>query len=242
MSAAVYVGCAGWALRRELQDGFPGEGSHLERYARIFSAVEINSSFYRPHLPQTYARWRDSVPENFRFSVKIPRAMTHERRLAACDSLIDEFASQVGHLQEKLGCLLVQLPPQLVFNPATAGTFFEVLCGTFPVTIVCEPRHPSWFSTEARSLLATFDIDYVAADPPVTESTLPLEGAWIAYFRQHGVPEMYHSPYSDSELAGLRKRIIDAAETARSVWCIFDNTASGHAVPNARELLERLYG
>ena len=91
----VFVGCAGWSIPRQHAGYFPAEGSHLERYARFLPAVEINSSFYRPHKPATYARWAASVPDGFRFAVKVPKAITHERRLTDCADLLDRFLGEV---------------------------------------------------------------------------------------------------------------------------------------------------
>ena len=88
----VYVGTAGWSLPREAQPHFPAEGTHLTRYAARLPAAEINSSFYRPHRPATYAKWAASVPPGFRFAVKVPRVITHERRLADAGTLAAHFA------------------------------------------------------------------------------------------------------------------------------------------------------
>ncbi|HYW08000.1 MAG TPA: DUF72 domain-containing protein, partial [Longimicrobium sp.] len=110
-----WIGCAGWSLPRVEQERFPAEGTHLERYAGRFPAVEINSSFYRPHRPATYARWGESVPPSFRFSVKVPKAITHTLRLRAAAEPLAAFLAEAGALEEKLGCLLVQLPPSLHF-------------------------------------------------------------------------------------------------------------------------------
>ena len=105
---SVLLGTAGWSLPREQWPAFPAEGTHLQRYAGCLPAVEINSSFYRPHRPATYAKWAESVPVGFRFCVKVPKQITHERRLAGCDALVEQFLHECGHLGEKLGCLLVQ--------------------------------------------------------------------------------------------------------------------------------------
>lgn len=86
-----YVGCAGWNLGREHLSAFPTEGTHLQRYAAILGSVEINSSFYRPHRQQTYVRWADSVPADFRFCVKMPKRISHVRRLQHCEQELDEF-------------------------------------------------------------------------------------------------------------------------------------------------------
>src|SRR5438067_13512782 len=104
-AGARLVGCAGWGIHKDVAGRFPAEGSHLERYAAVFPAVEINSSFYRPHQPQTYARWAASVPDTFRFSVKLPKAITHEAKLMEADDLLDRFVREAGELGPKIGCV-----------------------------------------------------------------------------------------------------------------------------------------
>jgi len=94
----------------------PAGGSHLERYARRLNAAEINSSFHRPHRRKTYERWARCTPANFRFSVKVPKTMTHEARLASCGALLDRFVAEVTGLGDKLGALLVQLPPKFALT------------------------------------------------------------------------------------------------------------------------------
>lgn len=123
----IFLGTAGWSLPREHWAAFASEGSQLQRYAGRFAAVEINSSFYRPHRPATYAKWAESVPAAFRFCVKVPKQITHERRLVDCDELLARFLSECGELGEKLGCLLLQLPPSLALDPASAPRFVEAL-------------------------------------------------------------------------------------------------------------------
>src|SRR5690349_12315863 len=107
----VRIGCAGWTVPKQHAELFPSNGSHLERYSGLFSTVEINSSFYRPHRPATYARWANAVPDHFDFTVKVPREITHERRLSNVSDALDRFLGEVMHLRDKLGALLLQLPP-----------------------------------------------------------------------------------------------------------------------------------
>src|SRR5579863_204234 len=113
---AIRIGCAGWGLSSAVAASFPGEGTHLERYSHVLTCVEINSSFYKPHREQTYAHWAESVPDSFRFSVKLPKAITHDARLVDTEALLDEFLQAAGQLGDKLGCWLVQLPPSLPFD------------------------------------------------------------------------------------------------------------------------------
>jgi uncharacterized protein YecE (DUF72 family) len=223
----IHVGTAGWAIRREHAPLFPGEGSHLERYAARLNAVEINSSFYRPHRAATYARWAASVPEDFRFAVKLPRAVTHERRLVDTDALLDAFLAQAGALGEKLGPLLVQLPPSLAFEARSAHAFLKALRARFDGLVACEPRHASWFEPRAEALLAAFRVARVAADPAI--GPFAPAGAF-EYWRLHGSPKIYCSDYDDAFLKRLAERLGGEA------WCIFDKTALGHAVENALTL------
>src|SRR5205809_97187 len=117
------VGCAGWSIPKQHAHCFPAHGTHLERYAQRFPAVELNSSFYRPHRPTTYARWAASVPENFQFAVKVPREITHTRRLVDVTEPLECFLGEVQALGAKLGPLLIQLPPSLRFTGKTAEVF-----------------------------------------------------------------------------------------------------------------------
>lgn len=233
-----YVGTAGWSLPREAQPRFPVDGTHLARYAARFRAVEINSSFYRAHRPATYARWAASVPPGFRFSVKVPRAITHKHRLVGAAPLLDAFLPGPEELGSALGCLLVQLPPSLAFDAGAADAFFAALRARHTGPVAAEPRHASWFGAEADRLLGGWQVGRVAADPaPVPTASEPGGWAETVYFRLHGSPRTYYSPYDSAYLDALASRVRAAPAGA---WCIFDNTASGAATTNALELLERI--
>lgn len=236
----VYVGCAGWSVPATVQAHFPREGSHLERYAAVFPSVEINTSFYRPHLPATYARWRESVPPAFRFAVKVPKEITHILRMQNAEQALEKFAGEVCHLEEKLACLLVQFPPSLRYDAQLVQAFFRHLQVLLNVPVVCEPRHRTWFAEDAAHALNEFGVAYVIADPEVAALPPIAATARTAYIRLHGSPEMYHSAYSDACLEELAQRIERDARSGKQVWCVFDNTASGAAQPNALSLLKRL--
>jgi uncharacterized protein YecE (DUF72 family) len=227
------VGCAGWSLTSETMASFPAEGTHLQRYAAVFGAVEINSSFYRPHQPATYARWADSVPDAFRFSVKMPRTISHDRKLVDIDELLARFAGEAGYLGHKLGCVLVQLAPRHEFNGSIAAAFLERLRATFDCMIACEARHPSWFEGEATALLARHACTRVEADPPADQALVHVPTTPARYLRLHGRPRVYYSSYPDDELVRLQRAMMVDHAAGRSTWLIFDNTASGAALRNA---------
>lgn len=236
-SPELYLGCAGWSLPREQWPRFDAEGSHLQRYASRFSAVEINSSFYRPHRPATYARWASSVPAGFRFSVKVPKQITHEARLQGCEAALDEFLTQCTALGQHLGCLLVQLPPSLAYDPPTAAAFFEHVRTRYSGTLVLEPRHPSW--VRAADVLKALHIGWVEADPAPLGETGPLGWDGVVYIRLHGSPKIYYSAYEEPVLRATSERL---AASSVPAWCVFDNTAAGAAVADALWVLEHLRG
>ncbi len=230
----IRVGVAGWSVPAALAGRFPAEGSHLERYAARFDAVEINSSFYRPHRHGTYVRWAASVPEHFRFAVKLPKAITHERRLAGCADLLARFAEETRGLGHKRGPVLVQLPPSLAFDPAVADRFFADLVAAVGPAVACEPRHPSWFGDEAEDLLRSRLLARVAADPaPVPRAARP--GGWpgLVYVRLHGSPEIYWSAYGEAAVAAHAATALDLARAGADVWVVYDNTAAGAAPAEA---------
>jgi len=235
-SSCVYVGTAGWTVPGAVADDFPGDGTHLERYARRFGCVEINSSFYKPHRPATYARWAASVPDDFRFAVKVPKEITHRLKLVDTTLPLERFLGEVAGLDAKRGPLLVQLPPSLTFEPHIAEAFFSCLRARFPGSVVCEPRHAGWFHAEAEDLLTNFQIARVAADPaPVPHAEDP--GGWpgLVYYRLHGSPRTYYSSYPDEALQTLAQNLT-AKSKQTPVWCIFDNTALGAATSNALKI------
>ncbi|MGH8076737.1 MAG: DUF72 domain-containing protein, partial [Lysobacter sp.] len=160
----IRIGCAGWSILSRHADLFGDGASHLARYATRFDVVEINSSFYRPHRSDTYARWAGVVPAPFRFSVKLPKTITHELRLQKTAKPLDRFAAEVAGLGKKLGGLLVQLPPSLGYDARVASTFFAMLRRRFNVPVACEPRHASWFEPGVESLWQRYDVARAAAD------------------------------------------------------------------------------
>jgi len=237
LSSRYRIGTAGWSIPKQHAAEFPDATTHLNRYARRFRAVEINSSFYRPHRPATYARWAVSVPPDFRFAVKVPREITHRRKLVAVTEPLEQFLSEVSALGGALGPLLIQLPPSLHFQAATVETFLQRLRERFDHAVVCEPRHATWFTDKVDALLSCFRIARVAADPaPVPRAAEP--GGWtgVVYRRLHGSPRIYYSPYPTDYLETTAQLLRDTAAVTEETWCIFDNTALGEATPDALRL------
>ena len=244
------IGTAGWVISREAAASFPGEGRHLERYAAVLGGAEINSSFHRPHRIEVYRRWAAQTPPGFRFSVKVPRSITHEGRLRRAREPLLRFLDEAAGLGDRLAVLLVQLPPSLAFETRPMRRFFALVGENFRGAVVCEPRHPSWFTPAAERTLVASRVGRVAADPARCAAAAE-PGGWlgrdgdgrgaVVYYRWHGAPWMYWSRY---DLAWIRARA-DALERwpkDADCWCVFDNTAGGGAISNALELRALLDG
>lgn len=238
------IGCAGWSLRSEHQRLFAADGSQLQRYASVFAAVEVNSCFYRSHRKSTWLRWAESTPESFRFSYKLPKSITHQARLQGVDETLKTFLDEVDNLGSRLGTLLVQLPPSLAFDPKIVSEFFSLLrrlddARNVRRAIACEPRHVSWFTPQASRLLEELEIAGVAAHPARTGQKFePFGFGGHLYYRLHGAPRIYYSEYSQDNLKKLASRLSQAIAAGIETWCIFDNTAEGHAVNNALQLMQ----
>ena len=224
------IATAGWSIPKSSAAKFAEAGSGLARYASVFGGVEINSTFYRRHKPSTFARWAAAVPNAFRFSVKMPKVITHTLAMTDIGAPFDTFLKDIAPLAAKRGPLLCQLPPSLVFDRETMKAGFETMRCADPGPIVIEARHKSWASDEALALLRTYAISRVLADPAPVWPADNFDDP-PAYIRLHGKPKVYYSSYTDADIRWFSKRL------ATDSWCVFDNTASGAAMENALTML-----
>lgn len=248
MNAIMHVGTAGWTVPKQHLFLFaPPERdeplSHLERCASAMNCVEVNSSFHRPHRRKTWERWAASTPSEFRFAVKAPKTITHTAKLINTGGLWIPFFDEVRGLGDKLGPLLVQLPPKLAFEEGVVHEFFTTLRELHAGTVVLEPRHASWFTPAVDRLLRSFEVARVAADPPKGSTLAAKPGGWpgLRYWRLHGAPKTYYSEYSETflfDFAGQLRASLTLSPVEN--WVVFDNTALGHATANALRLANLL--
>ncbi len=239
---AYFVGTAGWTVPKQHLALFSsssegGKCSHLERYASRLRCVEINSSFHRPHRRSTWERWAATTPANFRFAVKAPKTVTHTAKLENAGNALLQFFEAVHGLGDKLGPVLLQLPPKLSFDEGIAREFFNTLRELHSGNVVLEPRHESWFSAPVDRLLRSYEIARVAADPPRGSELVARPGGWsgLAYWRLHGTPHTYYSDYGEDSLRRIEEQLrrCEASSYSKETWVVFDNTALGHATANA---------
>ncbi|MEW5772614.1 MAG: DUF72 domain-containing protein [Thermodesulfobacteriota bacterium] len=242
MSGPVLVGLSGWSYDEWRHGFYAGvrRKDWLAHYARHFPAVEINASFYGRLRPETWSRWRDQTPPDFRFAAKANRFLTHRRRLAVTPDETARQRDEVAPLGEKLAALLWQCPASLAADHDLLRRFLDTLARAAPdLPHVLELRHASWFTPETAALLADRGVAAAVSDaadwPRWEAATAPL-----AYLRLHGSAQTYVSSYSPDELARWAGAIRSWLAQGRAVQAYFDNTAQGHAVANGLELKRML--
>jgi uncharacterized protein YecE (DUF72 family) len=197
----------------------------------MFSCVEVNSTFYRQHRTKTWGKWAAETPNDFRFSVKAPKTITHENTLQAVEQLLRDFFEQIKSLEEKTGPILFQLPPSSVFDPVIVEQFVALLRTLYQGQIAFEPRNKIWFDSAPEALFRKFCIARVAADPQAGSPAAAEPGGDtdLVYYRLHGSPHTYYSKYEDDFLAALATKV----KRRRDAWIIFDNTAVSNAYCDA---------
>lgn len=208
----------------------------LAWYAGQFRTVELNYPFYRSPSVDAYQRWRDATPHDFVFAVKISREVSHRRRLRHVGEPLRAFLDAALTLGHKLGPLLVQLPPQLKCDLARLGEFVDTL--PEGPRWVLETRHPSWQVPAVWQMLAGRG---VALCVPVGGRVVPdlVTTAGFSYLRMHA-GQGPGGGFKDDELERWAGRVRALARSAKDVYVYFNNDREGHAVRDARRLLDRL--
>lgn len=156
----LYVGCSGWSYSAWDGHFYPrglGSKNYLRYYSQVFDFVEIDSSFYNLPTPLMSTRWGKMTPDNFRFAAKVPKAVTHDKRLGqGSDDVLYYFHRAMSPLAGKLDCLLLQLPPSLTMREGLKKLQNLPFDNRFRYAV--EARHKSWFDDEVYSFLKKNDI------------------------------------------------------------------------------------
>ncbi len=242
MTLHYHIGTSGWHYEHWRGRFYPEKltkAEWLEFYASHFTTVELNNSFYRLPSEAAFASWYNSSPANFTFAVKVSRFITHIKRLKNSEEAVENFITRAKILEEKLGPLLYQLPPNMHRNDEVLESFLSNL--PRGMKHVLEFRHQSWLEEKVFEILRKYNIGLCVFDMP--SFTCPLEmTADFAYIRFHGSGELYSSCYSDKELADWAKRLTNLDINPKAVYIYFNNDAEAFAVRNAmtlRDYLER---
>lgn len=241
MDHQFFVGTSGWTYPHWRGVFYPdtlSTAKWFDHYAAQFHAVEVNATFYRAFGEDTYRRWAERAPTGFRYVLKAPRLISHRKCLLDVASDLKAFLQSAERLGDKLGLVLLQLPPSLPFD---LDRLEAALVGSGrPEVFAVEFRHPAWWSERTYNLLRRLGVTFVCPDAP----KCPLVGMLTSdqgYLRLHGRKSWYRYDYSPTELddiAHIARQL--AASGARRVYVFFNNDIGGYAPANARALNERL--
>jgi uncharacterized protein YecE (DUF72 family) len=241
--ARFWIGTSGWHYPHWVDSFYPEDlpsSRWLAFYARHFLTVEINNSFYRQPKTSAWELWRKAAPPAFRFAVKANRFLTHIKRLKGVEDSLAFFLQGAGLLEDRLGPILYQLPPNFqrtAENVARLEAFLSVLPQKHQY--VLEFRHKSWFVEETFLQLRRHGSGYCAFDMTGLRPPL-LATAPFAYMRFHGSDALYMSNYPDEELEVWARSLTSLAQEVDEVYVYFNNDAFGFAVANAQRLGELL--
>lgn len=239
----VHIGCSGFTYKHWsgifYPEGLP-QREWFNYYCSIFSAVELNVTFYRLVKPETFVDWREKTPQEFIFAVKGSRYITHIKRLKDPEEALERFFSGVQELGAKLSAVLWQLPPNLAFSSQLLGNFLQCL-QPYKFRSAMEFRHESWLNDEVVEICRSHNVALCMADWPPFLSSLPLTADFV-YIRRHGHDQLYSGNYSVEELKEDARKIRTYQATDRDVQIYFNNDIGGHAPRNAQQLSALLKG
>ena len=239
----ILVGTSGWDYPEWIGRVYPPKGpqDRLRYYADLFPTVEVNTTFYRLPPVGVVRSWLRRTPPGFRFAVKFPQSITHERRLVRSEAELARFVAVVDPIREagRLLATLVQLPPSLAFDAGLVRGFYEALPAGLPVAV--EFREPSWLVPESLALLREFRYAYTIVDEPHLPARLDVTAPFsYVRFHGHGHPVWYDYLYRPEELDPWVPRLRALAESTDAVYVFFNNHFRGDAVTNGRTLSEKL--
>lgn len=250
MAAKIFIGTSGWHYRHWFKVFYPPEIKgyyELTFHAKTFNTVENNSSFYRIASENTYKTWYRMTPENYKFSMKLNKLITHNYRLVLNDEVkgkINLILDSTQVLKEKLGAIVIQLPASFRFDLKLLEKFLkfftkEIQKREYQFDIAIEFRNKYWFVDETYELLEKYNVAIVNAQssryPGVRKVT-----ASIAYLRLHGPEKLFSSSYSREQLEDWAQYIRKISKKTKKVYVYFNNDFNGYAIDNAKVLMKLL--
>jgi uncharacterized protein YecE (DUF72 family) len=233
-----HVGCSGWFYWHWRGKFYPENSrpdAWFRHYTANFNTVELNAPFYRwPHLANVRG-WVRQAPDNFRYSIKVNRIITHEKRLVRTRMLVEEFCKFSEILGEKLGCFLFQFPPSYRYTASRLRTITTQIDPSFRCAI--EFRHSSWWRERVYDALRNRGLIFCTVSAPRMPDVL-IRTNDVIYVRLHGSSRWYRHDYSDDELEAWSGKI--RGSDARAAWIYFDNDRDAFAIKNAQTLVAKL--
>lgn len=237
----LHIGTSGWSYKHWSGIFYPEDirpAKYLEYYVNHFECVELNSCFYNLPRESTVKSWIERTPGNFRICPKMSRYITHDMQLAGIEEALGKFIGVFALMKEKIGPVLIQLPPQLLFDRSLIVSFFELLKSIgkgFRYSV--EVRNKSWINDDFINILVEYNIGFVIAD---SGGRYPYQEAVttdFVYLRLHGREQLYATDYDEATLNEFAVKIKGWLSSGKDVWVFFNNDFHGYAVKNAKQLI-----
>ena len=234
----IHIGCSGWFYWHWRGLFYPDTkrtDSWFKHYTATFKTVELNAPFYSWPKLSTVKSWRRNAPEDFRYSVKANRLITHEKRMVRTRMLVEEFCGIEKILGAKMGCFLFQFPPSYRYTASRLKSIVGQLDPSYRNAV--EFRHKSWWRVAVYRRFAEAGLIFCSVSAPRLPDEL-IRTADVIYARLHGRSRWYRHDYSPEELSDWARKIEESG--AREAWIYFDNDREGFAIKNAQELMRQL--
>lgn len=238
----LYIGTSGYNYYGWIGKFYPKDITPKEMfnyYSKIFNTVEINYTFYHTPKEKTILNWESQAEAGFKYTLKVPKKITHIKRFNECDELVEQFNQLSLCLKNKLGILLFQMPPSFKLderNFKRIENVFQKLNKQIDYAI--EFRHNSWFeNNEILELCKKYDVAFSIVSAPKIKF-LPVVTSKNVYIRLHGRDRWYNYDYSKEELKEFAQIIKDYLKKNLVVWVYFNNDVNCYAPNNALELIK----
>jgi len=237
-----HVGCSGFHYKEWKGIFYPEklpQRRWFEHYSTQFDTLELNVTFYRFPQVAFLENWYAISPEHFSFAVKVPRLITHYKKFKDTERMLDDFYTSISQgLKEKLGPVLFQLPPQLIYSDEALEAILKSVNPEFDNVI--EFRHASWWTDKVQEKLGQRGISFCGISYPRLPEDAVINTD-LVYYRFHGLTKLYYSSYTNKELERVANAI-HKNKTAKRVFVYFNNTATAAAIENAVYIREFIKG
>jgi len=230
-----HIGCSGFSYKEWKEEFYPkglAQSKWFGYYTAHFNTLELNVTFYRFPTLKSLQGWYDKAPDEFSFSAKVPRSITHYKKFVGTESMMEDFYAVLKEgLKEKLSCVLIQLPPSFSYSEERLNSLLAHANLSFQNVI--EFRHESWWREDVKLTLAKHKISFCGVSFPKISFDEAVVNTPISYYRFHGVPKLFYSEYDPAFIENIYQQI-SAHKTVKEAFIYFNNTASLAALHNAK--------
>jgi len=230
-----HIGCSGFSYKEWKEEFYPkglAQSKWFNYYTEHFDTLELNTTFYRFPTDKSLKGWYDKAPDGFSFSAKVPKSITHFKKFEDTDRMVNDFYTLLREgLQEKLGCVLFQLPPNLLYSREKLDKIISQADPAF--TNVIEFRHESWWRKDVQNLLKKHAISFCGVSFPKIRFDDAVINTPTCYYRFHGVPKLFYSEYDKKFIERIYNEVVQNKKV-KTAYIYFNNTASLAALHNAK--------